>query len=338
MRPLSKKKSHILTIVVLTVLITYLHFGTLQQYSPRVVIEELYYLPLLLGVLRFGLTGSIMTWLFVSAAFLPFFFGTWTTTFPEFMGRFLHLVFTGVFVSVACFLAERERKHRKQAEQDRYLSGIGQVATVIVHDLKNPLVSIMGFSRRIREGKGDVTEGAQIIENSAQNMQRIITSVLDFSKPLQLNLTDSDLRETIHSACDSCRSKADAKCVTLTMLLPSGPLITSIDCFQIKRALINLIDNAIDASQHGSRVTVTSFNDRNKIVITIKDQGAGMTPETQANLFIPFYTTKNEGTGLGMPISKKIIEAHSGTLTLKSSQGVGTIAELQLPCMRWNNL
>ena len=83
---------HIPAIVTLTMLITYLHFGTMWQFSQRVVFEELYYLPLLLvGVLHLGLKGSIITWLFVSAAYLPFFFGIWNTSFPELLDRILHL-------------------------------------------------------------------------------------------------------------------------------------------------------------------------------------------------------------------------------------------------------
>ncbi|MDD2733680.1 MAG: HAMP domain-containing sensor histidine kinase [Desulfuromonadaceae bacterium] len=334
---MSRKNYHILTIVTLTILITCLHFGTTWQFSQRVVFEELYYLPLLLGVLRFGLKGAVVTWLFVSAAYLPFFFGTWTTTFPELLDRVLHLVFTGAFTSVACFLAERERKNRKQAEKERYLAGIGQVATVIVHDLKNPLISISGFARRLREGKGDVTLGAQTIENSAQDMQRIVNSVLDFARPLQLDLKVVDIRESIRRAGESCRTKADARNVPLTMQLPATPATIAIDSFHIERALVNLIDNAVDASQPGAVVTIAVAIDRDYIAIIIKDHGAGMGRETLANLFMPFYTTKNDGTGLGMPISKKVIEAHAGTLIINSKQGVGTEAAIRLPYNKEND-
>ena len=328
---MSRKNCHLFSIVSLTILITYLHFDTMRQFSPRVVLDELYYLPLLLGVLCFGLKGAIVTWLFVSAAYLPFFFGAWTTTVPEVMDRVLHLVFTGIFASVAYFLAERERKNHQQAEQERYLAGLGQAATVIVHDLKNPLISILGFARRIREGKGDVTQAALIIEDSAQNMQRIVNSVLDFAKPLSLDLKDVDIRDTLSRASESCRTKADARRVTLTLQLPSAPVTTALDSSHFERALINLIDNAVDASPRGALVTITVVTNRNEIIITIKDQGAGMDRETLANLFMPFYTTKSEGTGLGMPISKKIIEAHAGTLGIISRKGTGTEAALRLP-------
>lgn len=326
-----RKNYHILTIVTFTVLITYLHFGAMRQFSPRIVLEELYYIPLVMGVLRFGLKGSLMTWLFVSAAYLPFFFGNWTTTFPELMDRVLHMVFTGVFAAVAYFLAERERKKSNQAERERYLAGIGQVTTVIVHDLKNPLISILGFARRLREGKGDIAQGARAIEMSAQNMQKIVNSVLDFARPLQLDRKDADIRGLIQRAAESCRTKAEEKGVALAMHLPAPPMISAIDSFHLERALVNLIDNAVDASPNGAPVRITATIERKAIAITVKDQGAGMDGETLSNIFMPFYTTKKKGTGLGLPISKKIIEAHAGTLAMKSKQGAGTAAEMWLP-------
>jgi signal transduction histidine kinase len=322
----------ILIIVALTLLIIYLHFGTMAQFSSRVVLDELYYLPLLLGVLWFGLKGVLVTWVLVSAAYLPFFSGIWTTTFPEVMDRVLHLVFTGVFTVVAYLLAERERTNREQAEQGRYLAVIGQVATVIVHDLKNPLISILGFARRIREGKGDIAQAARTIEDSAQTMERIVNSVLDFAKPLHLEFIDVDLRDSVRKASEFCRTKADARRVTLTTNLPSAQITAKIDCSYMERALINLIDNAIEASPHGAQVTITGVTDRDGVVITISDQGSGMDRETLATLFMPFFTTKAEGTGLGMPIAKKVIEAHDGTLDISSTVGVGTEATVRLSC------
>jgi signal transduction histidine kinase len=327
----SNQNYHILAIVTITVLISYLHFGTVQPFSHRVVFEELYYLPLLLAVLRFGLRGSIVAWLFVSAAYLPFFFGHWATTFPELVDRILHLVFTGLFVFVASFLAERERNSRKQVEQDRYLAGIGQVATVIVHDLKNPLVSIIGFARRIREGKGDAVLGAQTIEDSAENMQKIVNSVLDFAKPLKLDRAIVDIRDCVNRAVDACRAKARGMGVSISVRFPSNPVTAEIDTSHLERGMVNLIDNAVDASRSGGEVTVSADATAHEMVVKIKDQGMGMDSEAVASMFMPYFTTKNEGTGLGMPIAKKVIEAHGGALYVTSKLGTGTEVSIRLP-------
>jgi len=331
---MTKKNYYILFIATITLLTTFLHFATMRKISPNVVLEELYYLPLLLGVLRFGLRGAIVTWLFVSAAYLPFFFSPWTTNFPGYVDRGLHLVLSGVVAVVVGLLAERERRTRRQSERERYLAGIGRVATVIVHDLKNPLVSILGFARRISEGKGNSIQAAQTITESAQTMQRIVNEVLDFAKPMQLDLAEGEIGETIQRAVEACRIKAGERGVTLTVKLPPEPISIAMDSFHVQRALVNLIDNAVEASRQGGQVAITAAISRNTVIVTIMDRGTGMGQETLAHLFEPFYTTKSSGTGLGMPIARKIFEEHGGTLAITSKEGVGTEATMRLPCKK----
>lgn len=95
--------------------------------------------------------------------------------------------------------------------------------------------------------------------------------------------------------------------------------------------MVNLIDNSVDASPRGGHVTVTAVSGKNKLTITIKDHGIGMDSETLDNLFELTYTTKNEGTGFGVPISKKIIDAHHGVIRVKSQKGIGTEVIIELP-------
>ena len=328
---MTKKNYTVLAIFLVTILTTSLHFATMSQFSPYVVLEELYYLPLILGVLRFGLRGAIATWLFVSAAYLPFFFPPWTTSFPGYADRGLHLVLSGVVAIVVGLLVERERRYRIQGERERYLAGLGRVATVVVHDLKNPLISILGFARRIIEGRGDSDQAARKILESAQSMQRIVNEVLDFAKPMQLVPKKGDIGKTIQCAVEVCRTKSLERGVVLKVNLPAEPISVALDSFQVERALVNLIDNAIDASCSGEQVTITSYYDGKGLFITVKDQGTGMDSETLAHLFEPFYTSKADGTGLGMPIARKIFEEHGGILTIISKQGGGTEVTAWLP-------
>lgn len=328
---MTKKTLYILAIVTVTLLTTILHFVTMQAFSPNVILEELYYLPLLLGVLRFGQRGAVLTWIFVSLAYLPFFFPPWTTSFPGYVDRSLHLALSGVVVIVFSILVERERKNRAQAERERYLAGIGRVATVIVHDLKNQLISILGFARRISEGKADCESAAQTIAEAAQSMQRIVNEVLDFAKPLQLDLKESDIGVTIQRAVESCRTKAAERAVLLTVTPPKGCGPIMIDTFQVERALVNLLDNAVEASPAGAEVIVSTTLNRTGVILSIKDAGEGMANEVLAHLFDPFYTTKSGGTGLGLPIAKKIFTEHGGKLVINSRKGEGTEAKIWLP-------
>lgn len=185
---MNKKRYYLLGIITTMVFITITHLTLFQEQSPHVVLEELYYIPLFFGALLFGLRGAFWIYIVSSLLYLPFFYGYWAATFLDFIDRLLHLIFSGIFTVIAGFLVDRERRLQKQMEKDRYLAGIGQVAATIVHDLKNPLIVIMGFSKRIMEKKGNIGSAAQTIMESAQNMQRIVHDVLDFSKPIQLKL------------------------------------------------------------------------------------------------------------------------------------------------------
>lgn len=255
---MTKKNYDILTIVFLTILTTYLHFAVLEKISPHVIFEELYYLPLFIGVLRFSIKGAFITWLFVSVAYIPFFFAPWTISLQGYADRTLHIVSTAVVVIVVGFLVERERRNRIQAEQEKYLASIGRIATVIVHDLKNPLISILGFAKRICEGKGDCGQSAQIITESAYTMQRIVNDVLDFTKPMQLDLKDCNLEETINRAVEECRTKAMERDVSLMVNFPAERITITLDSFQVERALVNLIDNSIEASTQGKQVIISA--------------------------------------------------------------------------------
>ena len=136
-------------------------------------------------------------------------------------------------------------------------------------------------------------------------MQRIVNEVLDFAKPLQLDLKESDIGGTVNRAVAACRAKSMERGASLTANLPAESITIAMDSFHVERALVNLIDNAVDASHRGGQVIVTSVADGNGLTVTIKDNGAGMDSETQSHLFEPFYTTKDGGTGLGMPIAKE---------------------------------
>jgi len=329
---MTKKNIHIATIILITVLTTtYMHYAKTLTSSPHVYFGELYYLPLFLAATRFGLKGALLTYLLISAAYITLVWGGQPVDFPWGADRALHLIFTGLFAVVSGKMAERDGIKRRQIEQERYFAGIGQASTIIVHDLKNPLISIQGFARRIQAGKGDITKAAETILASANTMQRIVNDVLEFAKPLRMDFHNEDIRETIRRACETCRTKAAESGVTLTDVHPPEPVNSAIDSFQLSRALVNLIDNSVDASPRGGIVTVSAVCEKNKLTITIKDNGIGMDSETLDSIFELTYTTKNEGTGFGVPISKKIIDAHSGEIRVKSQKGIGTEVTIELP-------
>ena len=211
-------------IVVLSLLITFFHLRVFQTDPTHIVLEELYYIPILVGALFFGLKGALITCLFVSLLYLPFFLAPWAMGFMGMVDRILHLLFTGGFAFLAGYLIERDKKNQKQLEKARYLTGLGQSAATIVHDLKNPLITILGFARRLQAGKGDPRAGLQTIVDSASKMEAIVTDVLNFAKPVQLETKEEDLKEIVEQTAAWCEAKAAAAGISVSSELPDGPL------------------------------------------------------------------------------------------------------------------
>jgi signal transduction histidine kinase len=326
-----KDKIYIAAIAAGSLLITALHFLLFEQEAPFVVLEELYYIPLLVGAIRFGMKGAVGCWLIVTVSYLPFLSGVWTTGALGILDRALHILFSGVFAFLAGFFVDRLKRQQREIEKNRYLSNLGQVAATIVHDLKNPLISILGFAKRISQGKGDVGAAADSIIESAGNMQRIVTNVLDFSKPVKLEFRTQDVRHVLEQLVESCRAKAEERGVGLALEMPDQPLLLTVDAFNLQRALANIVNNAVEASGSGQEVALSLRDKKQHVVISVEDHGSGMDSDTVEHIFFPFYSKKSSGTGLGMAIAKKIIDGHQGSILVKSKQGEGTIVEIELP-------
>jgi two-component system sensor histidine kinase HydH len=321
-----------IAIAALILFITYLHYSTTHRILPlHGIYRELYFIPLLFGALRFGLKGTLITYLFITMLYLPYVFTSWTGVFITELDRLLDILVLGLFAFLAGFLIDRDRRYREQLLRERYLAGIGQVATTIVHDLKNSLITILWFARSIMEGKGNINDSAQTITNAAKDMERIVHDVLDFAKPMKLELKIEDVRNVINRACDSCRTKAKEQGVNILIELPANPVNIEMDSFHVERTMVNLINNAIEASRKGQEVRIMTAIKRNYMIVKIKDYGLGIDKETIENIFTPFYTNKSEGTGLGMPIAKKIIDAHKGRIYIESQPETGTEVTIRLP-------
>ncbi len=139
------------------------------------------------------------------------------------------------------------------------------------------------------------------------------------------------MRNVISKVYDSCKAKAEEQGVDVSLNLPADPVNVTVDAFHVERALVNLINNAIEASRKEQSISVSLSTEEKYLVIRVQDEGSGMDEDTLNNVFMPFYTKKSGGTGLGMPIAKKIIEAHKGKIDIYSQPGKGTEVTVSLP-------
>lgn len=323
---------YVVAITVLMSAITYLHYST-EPFIQHLheLLRELYYIPVFLSALVFGLKGALIVYLFLVIVYVPYIAMSWTGELAADMNAILHLLLQGAFGFFAGYMVDRDRNNREQIEKQQYLSGVGRAASAIVHDLKNPLIAILAFGRRLLEGKTEVDSAARAIIHSAENMERITHDVLDFARPFTLELSEGDIWRSISAACDQCRTLAESAGVVLNEHLPHDPVMCMIDGNRLERALVNLLKNAVEASPRDGNVLVSAEAEEDRVLIRIKDDGPGMDRETFKNMFVPFFTRKSSGTGLGMSIAKKIIEAHHGSINIKSRPGSGTEITLTLP-------
>jgi signal transduction histidine kinase len=329
----SGKRLSIWLIIVSNLAVAYLQLSALPGVRAlHAVYTELYYLPLLLGAVVFGMRGALLTYLFTSAIYFTCAYSGLSGTAPSVIETSVHLLVTVGFAVLAGFLVDRERRQRQQLKKQMSLAGLGQSVAAVVHDLKSPLMMIMAFVRRAREGKGDLKTAIEMINYSAQNMDRAVRGILDFAKPIEIAPTEQDVRALADRVCEQCRPRAEEEGVGLVKDFSGEPVMAAMDVFCMERALANLVNNAIEASQKGQQVTVTVEKNHENVVIKVTDHGQGMDKETLAHAFTPFYSKKSSGTGLGMAITKKIVDEHEGEISIRSELGAGTEVTVTLPC------
>lgn len=325
-------KLYTIAIIIVSLFITWLHYSTVQgSHALHDIYREFYYIPVFMGALVYGLKGAALSYLLVVALYTPSISMYWSGNVAAEANKFLHLTLQGLLALSAGLLIDRDKKSKMQLQKEQYLSGIGRAASAIVHDLRNPIVTILGFARRVQEGKGNQDANIQTIIDSATGMEMIVNDVLDFSKPMRLEVKEEDVRHIVKRACDIYQLKAERNGVNISCVLPSGPVRAVIDRHQMERAISNLLSNAIEASSKGQSVSISTDASGNDVSLTVKDQGHGMDKETRENIFTPFYTKKSTGTGLGMPIVKKIVDGHRGTIQIKSNSREGTEVKITFP-------
>lgn len=253
--------------------------------------------------------------------------------------------FTGMLHDVT------ERKH-KEIEHKKHLAELahvtrlglmGEMASGIAHEINQPLTAVSAYSQAclklIENEKFNLivlTEILQKINTQSLLAGQIIHRLRDLVSPKEIQKSKVDINELIHEAVDLCSCDSKQAAISVTFKLATLPPLF-IDAVQIEQVLLNLIKNGFDALRQTSEKLPrklgiqTYLNNDHNVEIRIKDFGPGLDKAEQANIFTPFYTTKKTGMGMGLSISRSIVEAHHGTLKFNSKKGLGTTFYFILP-------
>ncbi|MDP3597218.1 MAG: ATP-binding protein, partial [Nitrospirota bacterium] len=219
------------------------------------------------------------------------------------------------------------------------LATLGQVAAGIAHEIRNPLVGIGSNAFLLLDefDKSDPRHAdLEMILKETKRLDRIVNQIIDYARPRELAPVLCPLNDLIHDVVKLLDSTITAKCLTLTRSI--SPTLTRLhaDQDQIKQVLLNVVQNAIDASHEGAAIDVTAFElprgQTAGMVVKVTDHGVGIPDNALAHVFEPFFTSgKRQGTGLGLAICRNIIESHGGDIQLTSEVGKGTNVRIWLP-------
>ena len=223
------------------------------------------------------------------------------------------------------------RNLRERLIHSERMAALGELAARVAHEIRNPLISIGGFARRLEKKlSGDIQEYAKIIVNEVSRLENILKEILGFVKTARINKCRVDINELMSEISDFIAPTMDEKNNVILRELSDDTLTAVIDPDKIKDAIINIFTNAAQATEHGT-LTVRTWQENNEAVIELVDTGYGIQEEDLKNIFNPFFTTKSQGTGLGLAVTHKIIQEHNGKIKVESEWGSGTTFRIYLP-------
>ena len=322
------------------------------------IAQYLFFLPIVTAALWFGFWGGMATAGFSALCILPRLIlapGESPHYSVEQYGEVLDLLLVG---AVFGLLAQRERlrtaelaeataqlrrtnqqlqenmEHLKRMER---LSAIGQLTANLAHEIRNPLASIEGAADLLRPGMipdSSREEFVEIIKKESRRLNRLLSNMLDYARPRPPSYHPTQLAKLLEPVTALLAVTAEKTGVKL--LVEPMARMPDVDCDpeQIKQVLLNIVLNAIQAMPEGGVVTVRAAADANRATITVSDQGPGIDPRDQDKLFSPFFTTKKQGTGLGLAVAQHIITRHNGEILVEPNRPKGTTFSVVLPVKR----
>ncbi len=230
----------------------------------------------------------------------------------------------------------RIRALELEIKQKEKLAAVGILAAGVAHEVRNPLSSIKGYATyfsSLFDPKSDNKKAASIMAEEVDRVNRVISELLEFARPIQLELKKTRICELVDKALRLIKYEADpAGIKIISSVEPDLPEV-EVDKDRLTQVLLNIFINAIQAMPSAGTLTVNvkAVENSNSLQFEILDTGSGISPQDQANIFNPYFTTKKRGTGLGLAIAFKIIESHGGTITIESLKNKGTTFVISIP-------
>ncbi|WP_110927300.1 ATP-binding protein [Bacillus massiliglaciei] len=276
---------------------------------------------------------SIIYWLFIGSKALILTLNGQSEQFPLLVTFYL---FVWVILLIITFLIENlyhSWAMSKDLQRAERLNVISQLAASVAHEVRNPLTTIRGFLQ-LMESDGHVHAShknyIKIALNELNHAQAIINDYLSLAKPHTEGSDLVNLSEEVRNTVELMKSYSNIQSITIESLIKE-PLFIQGNKAEIKQVLVNIIKNGIESMEAGGILSVQAYEKEENVYIEIKDSGQGMSAVQIRNLGTPFYTTKENGTGVGLMISFQLIESMKGKVKIESKTGEGTKFTIQFP-------
>jgi signal transduction histidine kinase len=232
---------------------------------------------------------------------------------------------------------EIERLHRTQMSRAEHLATLGELAAGLAHEIRNPLAGISGVIEIVSR---DLPAGSparaviQDVKEEITQINRILTDLLETARPRPPKVLLSDLNTTAEHSVMLARQQTLTKPIQIELEKSPAPLEVEHDSDQIHQVLLNLLLNAIQAIHGKGSVRVAVSSAKGMAFVSVADTGHGIPAEDLPNIFRPFFTTKGDGTGLGLSLARRIVEDHDGRIEVTSAVEKGTCVTVLLPLRR----
>ena len=229
--------------------------------------------------------------------------------------------------------AELIETHKRLVTQER-IAALGRAAAQVAHEVKNPLAGLLLYSLHLKGKATNLSESElSLLDKIVQTINHLnsrVEQILGFARPIHLTLQSANLNHMVEGVLDLLRPQLQANKVQVQLSVDQQ-VEGMFDESSMRGALMNLMLNSIEAMSSGGTLSVAARQTGETLQLEISDTGRGIPEEVAKKIFEPFYTTKEQGLGLGMPYAKKIIDQHGGTVSVHSKPGEGTTISITLP-------
>ena len=222
-----------------------------------------------------------------------------------------------------------------ELELSRRMAAIGRLTSGVGHEVKNPINAIVVhlelLKTKLANAGAPANNHLEIIDSEIHRLDRVVQTLVDFSRPVEVKLVEYDLRQVINDVVRLSAAEMSIRSVTLTDILPSYPVVAKVDVDLVKQAVLNVVQNGAHAMASGGKLTVQLLDEGKFAVIQVQDEGSGISEELREKIFDLYFTTKKDGSGIGLAMTYRILQLHHGSIDVQSELGRGSVFQLRIP-------